>query len=199
MAIPGSTVDAYQCRAAESGAWGVGAAQEKKMKIDYRYVLWALLLLAPCSHAEDELQNRGHDPFFQISSAIPDCPEPAGPRVSEAEWKRESHHRIEHGNHCWVEGRCRLPNAFTYDEEIADSTRRRLRWLSANLPAWRQSTLWVTVWQRWMLVQGCVAPDFPLARFMAALREVPDVERVIDETTAHPERGVPYALFRKGP
>jgi hypothetical protein len=59
--------------------------------------------------------------------------------------------------------------------------------------------MWVTVWQRWMRVQGCVSPDFPLAPFMAALREVPDVERVIDETTAHPERGVPYAQFRKGP
>lgn len=164
-----------------------------------RLLCTLLLLLAPATHAEDALQNRGNDPFFQVSSAIPDCPEPAGPRVTEAEWKRDSHHRIEHGNHCWIEGRCRLPNAFAYDEEIADSTRRRLQWLSSNLPAWRQSTLWVTVWQRWMLVQGCVGPGFPLARFMAALREVPDVERVIDETTAHPERGVPYAPFRKGP
>ncbi|HEX2656595.1 MAG TPA: hypothetical protein VHN11_23495 [Xanthobacteraceae bacterium] len=168
------------------------------MTVDRRCVLCVLLLLAPGTHAEDELQNRGHDPFFQISSAIPKCPEPAGPRVDESEWKRESHHRIEHGNHCWLEGRCRLPNSFAYDEEIADSTRRRLQWLSANLPAWRQSTLWVTVWQRWVLVQGCVALGFPLAQFMAALREVPDVELVVDETTAHPEQQVPYALFRKG-
>ncbi len=164
--------------------------------IDTRRIGLALMLLLPVAHAEDDLQNRGHDPFFQISSAIPDCPEPAGPRVSEAEWRRESHHRIEHGNHCWVEGRCRLPNAFTYDEEIADSARRRLQWLSANMPAWRQSTLWVTVWQRWMLVQGCVAPGFAVGPFIDALREVPDVERVIDETTAHPERGVPYARYR---
>ncbi len=92
----------------------------------------SLLLLVPGAHAASDtsdLQNRGHDPFFQISSAIPDCPEPAGPRVSEAEWKRESHHRIEHGNHCWVEGRCRLPNAFAYDDELADSARRRLLYL----------------------------------------------------------------------
>ncbi|HTI16495.1 MAG TPA: BON domain-containing protein [Trinickia sp.] len=168
------------------------------MTVDRRWVLCVLLLLAPGTNAEDELQNRGHDPFFQISSAIPKCPEPAGPRVDESEWKRESHHRIEHGNHCWLEGRCRLPNSFAYDEEIADSTRRRLQWLSANLPAWRQSTLWVTVWQRWVLVQGCVASGFPLAQFMAALREVPDVEVVVDETTAHPEQQVPYALFRQG-
>ncbi|HVE10532.1 MAG TPA: BON domain-containing protein [Paraburkholderia sp.] len=159
----------------------------------------ALALLASGAHADDALQNRGHDPFFQISSAIANCPEPAGPRVDEAEWKRESHHRIEHGNHCWLEGRCRLPNAFEYDEEIAESTHRRLQWLSTRMPAWQQSTLWVTVWQRWMLVQGCVSRDFPLARFIAALREVPDVERVIDETTADPGKHVPYALFHKGP
>jgi hypothetical protein len=169
------------------------------MKVAHRFALLALLLSTSCAHAEDALQNRGHDPFFQISSAIPNCPEPAGPRVDEAEWKRESHHRIEHGNHCWLEGRCRLPNAFEYDEEIADSTRRRLQWLSASMPAWKQSTLWVTVWQRWMLVQGCVSPEFPLERFLAAMREVPDVERVIDETTANPAGHVPYTLFREGP
>ncbi len=35
------------------------------------------------------------------------------------------------------------------------------------------------------------ANEGPLASF-------PDVERFINETTAHPERGVPYALFHKG-
>ena len=37
----------------------------------------SLLLLVPGAHAASDtsdLQNRGHDPFFQISSAIPDCP-----------------------------------------------------------------------------------------------------------------------------
>lgn len=33
-----------------------------------------LLLLMPTARAEDDLRNRGHDPFFQISSAIPGCP-----------------------------------------------------------------------------------------------------------------------------
>lgn len=80
-----------------------------------RHILLALMLSVPAAHAEDDLQNRGHDPFFQISAAIPGCPEPAGPRVSEAEWKRESHHRIEHGNHCWVEGdaACPMPSPTT--------------------------------------------------------------------------------------
>lgn len=97
-----------------------------------------------------------------------------------------------------MEGRCRLPNAFAYDDEIADTTKRRLQWLSlpGNLPAWKQSTLWITVWQRWVLVQGCVAPGFPAKAFFDALREVPDAERVVDQTTAHPARGLPYAPFR---
>jgi hypothetical protein len=155
----------------------------------------AILASMRSVYAEGNLQNRGHDPFFQISSSISKCPEPAGPRVSEAEWMRESHHRIEHGNHCWLEGRCRLPNAFEYDQEIAETTRRRLQWLSTTLPAWQKSSLWITVWQRWILVQGCIGSDFPTASFMSALREVPDAEQVIDETTAHPEQKIPYALF----
>ncbi|KHK54851.1 signal peptide protein [Ralstonia sp. A12] len=170
------------------------------MMIDIRCLAAALLLFStPAIHAEDDLQNRGHDPFFQISSGVANCPEPAGPRISEAEWKRDSHHRIEHGNHCWVEGRCRLPNAFSYDDEIAETAQRRLQWMAIHVPGWKQSTtLWVTVWQRWMLVQGCVAPGYAFEPFMTALHDVPDVERFINETTAHPERGVPYALFRKG-
>jgi hypothetical protein len=46
-----------------------------------------------------------------------------------------------------------------------------------------------------MLVQGCAAPGVAVAPFIEALREVPDVERVVDETTAHPERGVPYERY----
>jgi hypothetical protein len=155
----------------------------------------ALLALTMRAAAQDELQNRGHDPFFQISSAIANCPEPAGPRVSEEEWMSQSHHRIEHGNHCFLEGRCRLPNAFDYDSEIAETTRRRLQWLTSTSPAWQQSTLWVTVYQRWILVQGCVSPAFPGEKFFAALGDVPDAEKVIDETTSHPETKVPYVVF----
>lgn len=157
-------------------------------------LLLVAIAVAPI-HAE-ELKNRGNDPFFQVSSAIKNCPEPAGPRTTEAEWIRESHHRTEHGNHCWLEGRCRLPNAFAYDNDIAETARRRLQWLSREMPGWEQSTLWITVWQRWLFVQGCVKPGFPTAKFMKAMGEVPDVERLIDQTTASPEVGVPYIRFQ---
>lgn len=154
----------------------------------------ALAALTAAASAET-LQNYGNDPFLQVSSRIPDCPEPAGPRISKAEWDRDAHHRIEHGNHCWLEGRCRLPNAFLYDKEIAETVKRRLGTLAGTLPAWQQSALWITIRGRWLTVQGCTSPGFPRDAFLAALREVPDVERVIDQTTATPARGVPYARF----
>ncbi|WP_439709411.1 BON domain-containing protein [Cupriavidus pauculus] len=91
------------------------------------------------------LRNFGNDPFVRISQAIADCPEPAGPRISEAQWKREAHHRIEQGNHCYVEGRCRLANAYQYDNDIAEALQRRLDTLSHSQPAWQNSSLWITV------------------------------------------------------
>ncbi|MGO4330661.1 BON domain-containing protein [Cupriavidus sp. 2TAF22] len=150
---------------------------------------------ADASAAAGRYQNRDNDPFFQVSAKIANCPEPLGPRVDEAEWLRDSHHRIEHGNHCWLEGRCRLPSAYQYDREIAEGARRRLQAISTAMPGWRDSTLWFTVRQRWLLVQGCVGRGFAREDFFKALREVADVERVIDQTTADPARGVPYPVF----
>ncbi|PLP99288.1 BON domain-containing protein [Cupriavidus pauculus] len=145
-------------------------------------------------HAQS-LRNFGNDPFVRVSSAIASCPEPAGPRVSEEEWKREAHHRIEEGNHCYAEGRCRLANAYQYDKEIAEALKRRLADLGRTLPAWQDSSLWIMVRGRWLTVQGCVGKDFNRAAFLAAMREIPDVEKVIDQTIAMPARDVPYARY----
>lgn len=150
--------------------------------------------MAEFAHAQ-ALRNFGNDPFLRISSAIADCPEPAGPRVSEDEWKREAHHRIEEGNHCYVEGRCRLPNAYQYDKDIAETLQRRLGDLRRTQPGWQDSSLWIMVRGRWLTVQGCVAPGFNRAAFLGALRGVPDVDKVIDQTTATPKRGVPYTKY----
>ncbi|KAF7962176.1 hypothetical protein AWV80_24775 [Cupriavidus sp. UYMU48A] len=162
-------------------------------------LLVAVGLLMPLAQAcAEDVANYGNDPFVQVSSRIADCPEPVGPRVSEAEWRREAHHRIEQGNHCWTEGRCRLANAFQYDKEIAESLQRRLRTLATTMPLWQDSTLWITVRGRWLTVQGCVRPGFAKASFLRALGEVADVEKVVDQTTASPERGVPYVRYAPG-
>ena len=68
--------------------------------------------------AQTTRANHGNDPFFQISSAIAKCPVPLGPLQTEQEWLADSHYRIERGNSCWWEGRCRLPNSYLYDKGI---------------------------------------------------------------------------------
>lgn len=149
------------------------------------------------------LLNRGQDPFFRISSGMAGCPEPLGPRIDEAAWQRETHHRLERGYRCHAEGRCRLSNAYHYDREIAETVQRRLQWLSrqdrGSPHGWQQTlpqtSLWLTVSRRWVTIQGCVPGGFDLKPLADALRDVEGVERVVIETTEWPSRRVPYTVY----
>ncbi len=154
------------------------------------------IVLAFASHAAIAAAprtNHGNDPFFQISTAVAHCPTPLGPVQTDQEWLDDAHYRIERGNSCWVEGRCRLSNAYRYDTEIVDAVQRRL---NAINPAthWREnSTLWLTLQRRFIYVQGCVSKEFDTAKFLTMLGETADVEQVIDNTTASPDkRPLPY-------
>lgn len=145
------------------------------------------------AHAEPLRVNRGHDPFFQISKAIDHCPAPLGPLETEQEWLDESHYRIERGNSCWIEGRCRLSNGYLYDTEIADAVQRRLTNINYATHWREQSTLWLTLQRRFIYVQGCVAPGFDKQAFLTELGKTADVERVIDDTTNTPNAAqLPY-------
>ncbi|WP_045454765.1 hypothetical protein [Caballeronia cordobensis] len=145
-----------------------------------------LLAVAIAAHADDTRENRGNDPFLHVSSAIAACPAPLGPFETEREWLDEAHYRIERGNSCWIAGRCRLSNSYDYDKEIAQSVTRRLASLNATLQ-WREKTsLWLTLQRRFIYLDGCVSRDFDTARFVSALGETADVEKVIDRTTRRP-------------
>jgi hypothetical protein len=153
------------------------------------------LAALPIAHADAEEPriNRGHDPFFQISQAIGECPVPLGPLETEKEWFDDSHYRIERGNSCWVEGRCRLPNAYLYDKEIVEAVQRRLTNINFATHWREQSTLWLTLQRRFIYVEGCVAPGFDKRAFLAELAKTADVERVIDNTTKNPRAArLPY-------
>lgn len=143
-------------------------------------------LLGLSAWAEGPRANHGNDPFFQVSSAVANCPVPLGPLQTEQEWLADSHYRIERGNSCWWEGRCRLPNGYLYDKEVEEAVKRRLSFIE-SATHWREhTTLWLMLQRRFIYVQGCVAPDFDKAAFLAELRKTADVERVVDETTADP-------------
>lgn len=156
-------------------------------------VMAAALILPVRATAGAPRANHGNDPFFQISHAVAACPIPLGPLETEPEWLAQSHYRIERGNSCWWEGRCRLSNGYLYDKEIEEAVKRRLTNIE---PAthWRErTTLWVMLQRRFVYVEGCVASDFDKEKFLAEVATTADVERVIDETTNDPEsNGVPY-------
>jgi hypothetical protein len=165
------------------------------MKTWIPYVVWCVLGIAASRSAlaEEQRANWGNDPFLKVSNAIPGCPEPLGPRQTRQEWLHEGHYRVERGNSCWLEGRCRLSNAYRYDAEIADAVQRRL----VNIePAtrWRErSTLWLMLRRRFIYVQGCVAPDFDKKQFLFELAKTADADNVIDETTLDPKAAaLPY-------
>ena len=156
-------------------------------------LLLPLALARVLAHGQDtERLNRGNDPFFSISQALAHCPEPLGPKETESEWRGESHWRVERGNSCWWEGRCRLSNGYLYDKEITEAVKRRL----ANVqPAthWKEkTTLWLMLQRRFVYVQGCVAPGFDKKAFLAELAKTADVERVIDEMMDDPAGKPPY-------
>lgn len=156
--------------------------------IGWHYVACCLVVAMTCKTAlaDEERKNRGADPFFQISSAIANCPVPLGPLVTEQEWKKESHHRVERGNSCWQDGRCRLSNSYLYDAEIAQSVMHRLNDISridAALQWRKETTLWLTLQHRHIFVQGCVSVDFDRQRFLSELLRTADVEKVVDQTT----------------
>lgn len=158
-------------------------------------LLGAILGLAAasaCVLAEPQRVNRGDDPFFSISTAVPGCPVPLGPLETDAEWLAEGHYRIERGNSCWWEGRCRLPNSYLYDKEIAEAVKRRLTNIDPATHWKTRTTLWLMLQRRFIYVQGCIAPDFDKQTFLSELGKTADVERVIDETIARPQGIVPY-------
>ncbi|NML34435.1 hypothetical protein [Paraburkholderia antibiotica] len=158
-----------------------------------RLAAWLLCMGTLHAHAEPARVNRGHDPFMPISHAIADCPTPLGPFETDKEWLDDSHYRIERGNSCWIEGRCRLPNAYLYDTEIADSVQRRLANLNVATHWREQTTLWLTLQRRFIYVEGCVAPGFDRKTFLSELAKTADVERVIDNTVSDPHAAqLPY-------
>lgn len=151
---------------------------------------WGLLLavlVSHASHAGDLRKNHGNDPFFQISHAIANCPVPLGPFLTDKEWHPQVHYRVEDGNSCWLEGRCRLDNSYRYDQEIAETVQRRLAFINRST-GWRdKTTLWLILQRRFIRVQGCVSTSFDKKKFLSELAKTADVDRVMDQTTVDPK------------
>lgn len=134
-----------------------------------------LLAAAGGARAGDVLANWFGDPFFQIASAVPDCPLPAGPFITESERRVQAHHRAERGTTCWLAKACDRPTAYAYDRDIAAAFQAAV----AERQPFPDATLWVTVQGRVVYIEGCAADPALAARAEAFARALPNVERAI--------------------
>ena len=156
--------------------------------------LTLLALAAPGASADEVVRNWFDDPFFQVRSAIADCPMPLGPYVNEEQRMHETHYRLERGLRCYLEKKCSKPSSYMYDADIASAVRTRF---DAS-PQLRDASLWVTVQRRFVWVEGCVRSSRGQREIEAVLRGVPDVERVIVFVSADPRAPPPYRTLGAG-
>ncbi|MGA8005993.1 MAG: BON domain-containing protein [Burkholderiales bacterium] len=143
--------------------------------------LLALALLslgAIAAHAAaGERANFFHDPFLQVTHGIADCKAPEGPSITRAEMTAQAHSRIERGTSCYLAGRCRLPNSYLYDKEIIPRVKKAI--LADGRYA--GTSVWAEGQRRWVWLKGCVRSKQQALALERLVREIDDVEAVIDE------------------
>jgi hypothetical protein len=147
---------------------------------------------ASLAQAQAELKNWFGDPFFQISSAVPDCPLPAGPFVDESDKRVQAHRRAEKGTTCWLAKECDRPNAYAYDQDIATALRQAV---SGN-EALAGTSLWATVQGRVVYIEGCATQVAAAARIEALVRAVPHVQQAIAIVRTDAAAPPPYKVRR---
>lgn len=152
-----------------------------------------LALLAGPALAGDELRNWFDDPFFAISSALPGCPEPAGPFVTERERGVQAHRRAEKGTTCWLAGEagCDRHSAYAYDRDIAAALQVALQ--HAN-PFAADTSVWVTVQGRVVYLEGCGTRAAVAGELEALARGLPHVQQAIAIIRTDPRAPPPYRL-----
>ena len=142
-------------------------------------VVAALLLLPLVAHPE-ERQNFLDDPFVQLTSGVANCPVPEGPLLTESEVRAEMHARVERGTSCFMAGRCRLHNAYLYDREIIGRVGKLVSALAARDPQIAATSLWAEGQRRWVFLKGCVQSEAQSQALEASVRNMDDVESVIN-------------------
>lgn len=122
------------------------------------------------------------DPFVQVTDRIAGCPVPAPPSYADTadaafQARFEAHSRGERGTSCYQSGRCRLPNAYLYDQEIIPRVQRFLR----QDTRFAESSVWIAGQRRWVMLQGCVRDRAQAQAMVQAVQTVDDVEKVVDQ------------------
>jgi len=145
--------------------------------------LVAMVVLAAPAMAQ-QATNAFDDPFLQATSALPNCPAPAGPLYTPGQVREEAHVRAQSGTSCYYSGRCRLPNAFLYDKEIAP---RAVQFLQRD-ERLATSSVWVMVRQRHVFLLGCAASKEQSETMERSVGLIDDVTSVVNWLSLPGER-----------
>ena len=137
-----------------------------------------------------ERRNWFDDPFLVATQGLPGCPAPDPPLLTESQMQQEAHYRAERGTSCWVSGRCRLPNAYLYDKEIAPRVVQAIN-VSRKFA---DTSVWVEGQRRWVWLKGCVSTPAQAAELERLVRQIDDVESVITQLMVGTVATPPYRL-----
>ncbi|CAG0993499.1 hypothetical protein BURK1_02398 [Burkholderiales bacterium] len=124
------------------------------------------------------------DPFAQATGGHPRCPAPSPPMLTREQVERGAHARAERGTRCAMEGTCEPGGAYRRDPEINEAVRDAL----AADTRFATSSVWLTTSRGWVTLQGCVRDAAQRFMLGEAVRNLPRVERVFDETRVVPVR-----------
>ena len=138
--------------------------------------------LAAGASAAQERANFFNDPFEQVTAGIRPCPVPEGPLITQQEMLAQSHGRAERGTSCYQSGRCRLPNAYLYDQDIIARSKKAI--LADG--RFGGTSTWLVGQRRWVWLQGCVRTKAEGEALERLIRSLDDVENVMNELKLMP-------------
>ncbi len=147
------------------------------MKVVAPFALALCATLPAAAQDDNERGNWFDDPFLQVTAAIAACPAQEGPKITRAQMRAEAHYRAERGTSCYQSGRCRLPNAYLYDREIIPRVKKAI--LADG--RFGDTSIWVQGQRRWVWLEGCVARSEQRGQLEGLVRQIDDVEAVIDD------------------
>jgi hypothetical protein len=125
----------------------------------------------------EERANAFDDPFLQVTGAIADCPPQQKTTYTKDEMRAQAHARAERGTRCFLEGRCRLPSSYDYDQEIIPRVKKAI--LADGRFA--GTSIWIEGQRRWVWLKGCVRTRADADAVEQLVRRVDDVESVVNE------------------
>jgi hypothetical protein len=128
--------------------------------------------------------------MLALTDGLPGCPVPEVPVYSDAEVRALAHERSQRGVSCWLDGRCRLHNAYLYDAEIIPRVRLAVR----DARRFADTSVWALGQRRHVWLKRCVRSAEQAQALLALVRRIDDVEDVHDELMLGAGGTPPYAV-----